>query len=509
MVSTERPRGLTTERLFAVILAGLGLLVLAAGLSGAYALDRTAAVSNRLADRISPAATQVVVLRAALIDQETGVRGFALTGDRAFLAPYEQGVAAERTAAIRIRELLHDEGAALTRLDAVAGAAAGWRAGYAEPVVAAGGPGADPALQGSGKAAFDGLRDAVSQLQDTVGEARLAARDDLDAARQWRDLVFVLIVVVFIAGLIGVAVLLRFVVLRPLRGLGGAARQVAAGDFDHELPRRGPVDLRLLADDLDDMRRQIAEALARSLETGRRLEQRTTELSRSNRDLEQFAYVASHDLQEPLRKVAAFCQLLQRRYDPILDDRGREYVRFAVDGATRMQALINDLLVFSRVGRVYDDVTEVALDGVLRAVESDLSYRIEGSAATIVRPALPVVHGDPTLLALLWQNLLSNALKFARPDVPPRIEIAATRDDAGWCFAVTDNGIGIEPQYQEKIFVLFQRLHARTEYPGTGIGLAVCKRIVEFHGGRIWLDDEHSGGARLLFTLPDRAPGPG
>jgi signal transduction histidine kinase len=498
-------RPLTTQRLFAVLLGGMAGLMVLAAIGGAYALDKTSAVSNRLSDRISPAATEVVELRSALVDQETAVRGYLLSGERGFLDPYTSGQATEKQVAAQIETLLADQPAALDQLRIARDRAAQWRTTYAEPMIAAATSGAGGAAKvdqnqiTQSKNAFDAVRGDMAKLQDTVGRLREAARGDLARARTLRDLVFLIIVVVFVIGLMGITVLLRVAVLRPLAHLGRAAREVASGDFDQELPRTGPSDL---ADDLDGMRGQIAEALARSQESGRRLEQQTAELRRSNSDLEQFAYVASHDLQEPLRKVASFCQMLQRRYESTLDDRGRQYIAFAVDGATRMQALINDLLAFSRVGRLYDSVDDVVLEDTFRRAESDLSEPIAASGATIEHDALPPVRGDRTLLAMLWQNLLANAIKFAKPGVPPHITVTVEEADTEWRFTVTDNGIGIEPQFAEKIFVIFQRLHPRDQYPGTGIGLAMCKRIVEFHGGRIWLDTEYQAGARISFTMP-------
>ncbi|MFC7104459.1 ATP-binding protein [Nonomuraea rubra] len=233
------------------------------------------------------------------------------------------------------------------------------------------------------------------------------------------------------------------------------------------------------------------------------LDAQAVELRRSNAELEQFAYVASHDLQEPLRKVATFCQLLEKRYGEVLDERGKQYIRFAVDGATRMQVLINDLLRFSRVGRVYDEREPVELEETLDKVIDDLSAPAEESGARFERPGkLPAVIGDPTMLRLLWQNLISNAIKFRDPARAPLIRIGCEPGADGWEFSVADNGIGVEPEFADKIFVIFQRLHSREQYSGTGIGLAMCKKIVENHGGRIWLDTGYTGGARLCFTLP-------
>jgi light-regulated signal transduction histidine kinase (bacteriophytochrome) len=230
------------------------------------------------------------------------------------------------------------------------------------------------------------------------------------------------------------------------------------------------------------------------------LQQQAAELTRSNRDLEQFAYVASHDLQEPLRKVASFCQLLQRRYAGQLDERADQYIQFAVDGAQRMQRLINDLLAFSRIGRLTAGFVDVDLNRVLSEVVSQLETRAAG--AEITWDELPTVEGEEPLLTTLFVNLVGNSLKFRRPDVPATVRISAQRDGREWQITVRDNGIGIEPEFADKVFVIFQRLHARDAYEGTGIGLAIVKKIVEYHGGRIWLDLESPEGTAITFTLP-------
>lgn len=266
---------------------------------------------------------------------------------------------------------------------------------------------------------------------------------------------------------------------------------------------RGPSDVRAVAAAVEDMRCRLVEELDASQEREDLLAQQTEELRRSNSELEQFAYVASHDLQEPLRKVASFCQLLDKRYGTELDARGKQYIDFAVDGAKRMQVLINDLLTFSRVGRVHDSWNVVDLEASLDRGLANLALVIEESGTTIVRAdPLPGVNGDATTLAMIWQNLIGNAVKFRRPDEPCVITIGCVREEDFWHFTVTDNGIGIAPEFAEKVFVIFQRLHARDEYDGTGIGLALCRKIIEFHGGRIWLDPEPRPGARIHFCLP-------
>jgi PAS domain S-box-containing protein len=228
---------------------------------------------------------------------------------------------------------------------------------------------------------------------------------------------------------------------------------------------------------------------------------KTEELARSNQDLEQFAYVASHDLQEPLRAVAGPLQLLQRRYQGQLDARADEFITHAVDGATRMQKLIDDLLAYSRVGRSGAVHQLTQCGNVLDQALKSLSVGLQESGAQINRGELPAVLAIPTQLTLLFQNLIGNALKFRRSDRPVQIDVDARKQGGDWVISVKDNGIGIDPQYFERIFLIFQRLHGRAEYPGTGIGLALCKRIVEQHGGRIWVESAPGSGTTFFFTL--------
>lgn len=224
------------------------------------------------------------------------------------------------------------------------------------------------------------------------------------------------------------------------------------------------------------------------------------ELERSNGELQRFAYVASHDLQEPLRTVASYVQLIERRYGDRLDSDGKDFMAFIVDGARRMQSMVNDLLTLSRVGERGADLVPTSADEALDRAMRDLALALAESGATVTRAPLPTVRGDARQLEQLFANLLGNAMKFAGAH-PPRIEIAARRVGPQWAFSVRDHGIGIEPEYFDRIFVIFQRLHSRDEYPGTGIGLALCKKIVERHGGRIWVDSEPGHGATFNFTL--------
>jgi signal transduction histidine kinase len=243
------------------------------------------------------------------------------------------------------------------------------------------------------------------------------------------------------------------------------------------------------------LRRQAEEDLARKVE----------ELARSNADLEQFAYVASHDLQEPLRMVAAYTQLLAERYRGKLDANADKYIGYASEGALRMQTLIQDLLAFSRVGRKDSASGRVDCDAAMAEIMMSIGPAIQESGALVTYAALPVVWADRSRITQLFQNLIANAIKFRGEDAPV-ISVQAEKAGSQWLFSVSDNGIGIAPEYAENIFVVFQRLHTRTEYPGNGIGLAICKKIVEHCGGKIWVEAQAGRGSIFKFTLPCDGP---
>jgi signal transduction histidine kinase len=511
-------RKLTVQGWLYLVLSVMGLVVLAGGATTVLLLNRSDRVVNELTAEIGPARVAAYQLQAALRDEETSLRGYLISADRQFLVPYYDGQRVEQESADLLRDLIGQHPDMLADLDAIEETAAAWRSGYAEPVINSVTPGTpalvDPATAERGKVAFDRLRELFSAQNQNLVQAREAAAADLDRVDTWRNVALIIVVVAFLLTAVVLAILVRSAVTRPLEMLAAACRRITDGHFNDRIAQAGPRDIEAIASDVEDMRQRIVEELevsttarARLAEQAAELDEQAIELRRSNAELEQFAYVASHDLQEPLRKVASFCQLLEKRYGDQLDERGTEYIRFAVDGAKRMQQLINDLLAFSRVGRLNAAHADVDLGATLDAGLANLAAAVEETGAEIVRPAtLPHLNGDPTLLALLWQNLIGNAMKFRRPETVPRIVIdcapGAGERDGFWLLSVTDNGIGIEAEFADKVFVIFQRLHGRDTYSGTGIGLAVCRKIVEHHGGTIWIDTSYTDGTRFCFTLP-------
>ena len=510
---TESRRGLqlTVQGWLFLVLAVMGAVVLAGAVTGAILLNRTDDLSRQLIDDIQPSRVAAYRMQGAIRDQETATRGYAIAADQQFLTPYYDGQQSERAAADAIRSRLANRQDVIGDVDALEKAVANWRATYAEPLIASIKPGTrglvDSATVDRGKAEFDTIRQLFDVQNQHLATAREDAIVDLDAMRGWRDGVLVALVVTFVALAITLAIMARRAITLPLSALAAACRRITEGKFDERITPQGPKDIQRIATDVENMRQRIVAELEVARSAHERLDEQAVELRRSNAELEQFAYVASHDLQEPLRKVASFCQLLEKRYRDQLDERGIEYIGFAVDGAKRMQVLINDLLTFSRVGRLNTTHTEVDLGAVLNVALENLTTAVEESGAKIERPeSLPRITGDSTLLAMLWQNLIGNAVKFRKDGVEPRIVIEAepgTGERAGdWFLTVSDNGIGIAPEFIDKVFVIFQRLHGREAYGGTGIGLALCKKIVEYHGGTIWIDTAYASGARFHFTLP-------
>ena len=494
-----------------LVLSIMGILVLAGVITAGMLLNRIDDMSHELTDEIGPARIGGYQMQAALRDQETAVRGYAIAADPQFLEPYKEGIEAETAAARQIRDSLGNRSKLLNDLDAIEQGASAWREEYAQPLIDSVTPGTpkviDTALAERGKTQFDELRQLFDVQNQDLTDARQVNVDETTRIRDLRDGVLIAIVVAFFSAAVVMAMLVRGAVTRPLAALAKSCRNITDGNFDEKIVPQGPKDIRAIAADVEDMRQRIVDELEGSRLARAQLADQAIDLQRSNAELEQFAYVASHDLQEPLRKVASFCQLLEKRYGDKLDERGTEYIAFAVDGAKRMQVLINDLLTFSRVGRLNPTHVEVDVDATLDDAIANVETAISESGAEIVRQSrpLPRIMGDPTLLTMVWQNLIGNAVKFRRDGVTPRILIDCSEKSNGqnsWFFTVSDNGIGIPQEFSDKVFVIFQRLHGRDAYTGTGIGLALCKKIIEYHGGSIWIDTSFTEGTRFCFTIP-------
>jgi light-regulated signal transduction histidine kinase (bacteriophytochrome) len=296
--------------------------------------------------------------------------------------------------------------------------------------------------------------------------------------------------------------------LGTLRMLAVGADRFSRGDHSVRVEAAGAPEVRSaveafnnMANNIEGLITSLSQAEAALRKANEHMTRKAQELARSNAELEQFAYVASHDLQEPLRMVSSYTQLIVRRYGERLDSDGKEFMDFIVDGAARMKQLIEDLLAYSRVGTRGKELKATDCEVVLQKALTNLRATVEASSALVTHDPLPTIEADATQLVQLFQNLIGNAIKF-RGTNAPCVHVSAKEQDDAWLFGVEDNGIGIDPQYSERIFMVFQRLHNKAEYPGTGIGLAICKKVIDRHGGRIWVESKSDSGSNFYFTLP-------
>ncbi len=500
------------QRWFAVVGALLVVVVALALVAYVQQVRRQEALTQNLFDAIS----RTDVAYISLIDAESALRGYALTGDSAARQAYltARGTSVPFVDIAADVTLVRDDPATRAAAERAQALAQAWYVQSGDPLVeqiAVRGPGSvrEAQLEES-NAGFDEVRAAVDDFVVELRASRAGVADELTAWTQVASVVVLILVAAIVVLGVATWVALRRWVLAPIEAVGADVRQVASGRLDHPVTTRGPGEVATLARDVEQMRTTLVDQMARVQAAHAQVERahaqladQAEELRRSNRDLEQFAYVASHDLQEPLRKVASFTQLLQKRYAGQLDERADQYIAFAVDGAKRMQRLIQDLLGFSRVGRLGREVGPVDLGAALREALDQQSEAITETGAVVTYDDLPTVQGEEPLLVQLFANLVGNAVKFHRPGSPARVHVSARTTDGGVELACEDDGIGIDPQYAERVFVIFQRLHPKDVYEGTGIGLALCKKIIEFHGGRIWLEQPESGvGTRVCWTLP-------
>ncbi len=491
--------------LLALIAVGPVLILIASVVVGIVTLSNSANQRGLLLHKVEPAEAAALSLATAMVDQETGIRGYELTGDPRFLAPFELGRRTEVTVvAFLQRDRLHGTerllATVVARIDT-------WETLSAVPAIhqrQVAGPvrnGGSLDATIAGKTRFDAIRAALATLQAAIQRLVRSAQVALEHSASVTRITFGTIAAVLLLVVIAVGVAVLRLVNRPILRLKAATRRVADGDLSHSVLIDAPRDIEQLAADVEGMRLRLLRELDVANAARAQLAEAAAELERSNSELEQFAYVASHDLQEPLRKVTSFCQLLQDRYGGQLDDKADEYIHYAVDGAQRMQQLISDLLRFSRVGRAPGEVQLVDLGVVANAAAADLEQPEAEREADVDIGPMPTLAVETSLMRAVFQNLIGNSIKF-RGEARPQVTLTARLDGDFWVISCTDNGIGIDPQYAERIFDVFQRLHPRDTYPGTGIGLALCRKIVEYHGGRIWLDTSERPGTRISFTLP-------
>jgi signal transduction histidine kinase len=394
-------------------------------------------------------------LRSVLLDAETGQRGYLLTGEEAYLKPFQTAVSRIPGLYSRLQSLRESERRPMGEMSRLNEQIKLKLEELRVTITLRQSQGLSAALAvvdtDAGKKTMDEIRRICDKL--TREETDLLGSRDTAVAEGTRRSVVVLIV----------GTLLTFALVGGAAWLTGGAMR----------------------------KREISET---------KMVESVKKLALSNRELEQFAYVASHDLQEPLRMVSNYCQLLGRRYNGRLDSDADEFIGFAVSGAQRMQILIDDLLAYSRVGSRGVKSIRTPVNNCVREALQNLKASINETGAVITQNPLPELDADPGQLTQLFQNLIGNAIKFGGKSAP-RVHVSVEKNGAEWLFAVRDEGIGIAPEYHERIFVIFQRLNSKEEYPGTGIGLAICKKIVDAHGGRIWVDSTAGHGSTFHFTL--------
>jgi signal transduction histidine kinase len=413
-------------------------------------------------------------LLSTVKDAETGQRGYLLTGQMSYLEPHNSAVKKLKPQIEELQKLTKADPDQQQRLTTLNPLITQKLAELQKTIDLRQNQGLDAALSGvltnEGKQLMDRIRDTIHQMQQDKNQQLQTWLKQREEAAVRGQLTFSAGIVLSLVGF--------YLVYRAIQQETRERKQAEA------------------------LLKQLNEELeARVQERTAQLKEVNANLLYSNCELEQFAYVASHDLQEPLRAVNSYAQLLARKYQGNLDAKADKYLGYIMEGATRMQQLINDLLEFSRVGTRGKELKPTACEVVLDRVLQNLQVAIAQSQARVTHDPLPTVMGDEIQLIQLFQNLISNAIKFRREE-PPTVHISAAPGENEWVFSIRDNGIGMEPEYFERIFVIFQRLHSRVEYPGTGIGLAVCKKILERHGGHIWVESQLQVGTTFHFTLP-------
>lgn len=478
-----------------VLLLGVGLAVLVGVWLNAKSRTQVTDAQARL--------TLLELLSGDISTMENGQRGYIITGDQDFLTPYleAQGAFQAHVYALQDMSVTPEQRSSLEQLQK---AVERWDQQAAQPEITARQTSLQEAVRqvalGTGKRLMEQARRELDSMQ-LAENARLSDSGAASAATlntvRW----------IAVAGLLLGMLLVFLTIWRVSRTLSRtvsqvteSAREIAAGQYHLRLPDSPVLELAQLGEQFDRMAGAVQER-------EHALQSSNEQLARSNRELEQFAYIASHDLQEPLRTIGSYTELLAQRYSGQLDARADKYIAFTTQATERLKRLIQDLLAFSRVRQGGRRFGTVDTQQVVQEVLSDLKAQVEAVSGQIELGTLPTVHGNPELLRHAFQNLLGNALKFHAPGRPPLVKVAASREAGRWMFHVQDNGIGIEEQYHARIFGVFQRLHGLEDYAGSGIGLAVTRSAIEQHGGELWVDSTPGQGSTFHFSLPDPTQG--
>lgn len=478
-----------------LLLAGVGLAVLV-GVRG----------NERSLQQVTDSQSRLILLGSLsndISDLENGERGYVISGKEEFRTPYTDAQGAFQVHVFALHDLSADarQSEGLAQLQALV---LRWQAEAAEPEMNARQRGLQDAVElvSNGKG-----RELLNQARKVLDAMQIDENNRLSGANEASTATLRTVSSVTIAGLLLSVALLVFTAWRVAHTLAGSvtqvtrgAQEIAQGDYHLRLPDAPVRELSALSAQFNRMAGAVQERQD-ALQTS------NTQLERSNRELEQFAYVASHDLQEPLRTISSYTELLARRYQGQLDTRADQYIAFTTQATARMKHLIQDLLAFSRVRQGTRTFAPVDVQALMNEVQADLHAQISETGAMIKVQPLPTLTANADLLRHVLQNLLGNALKFRRPEQPPAVQISCTRELGRWVFHVQDNGIGIEPQYYDRIFGVFQRLHTTDEYSGSGIGLAVTRSAIEQHGGELWVTSTPGQGSTFHFSLPDQ-PGP-
>ncbi|GGL08892.1 sensor histidine kinase [Deinococcus radiotolerans] len=437
---------------------------------------------------------------------ESGQRGYVITGQPLFLEPYENGKLTFQADVFALHDLSVTplQRTNLARVQALVNR---WHEEAAQPEIRARQVSMSRAAERvSGGVGRTLLNDARTVLDTMTTNESIRLSDATRASKSLLRLVQLLSV----AGVLLSVTLILFTayrvtrsVSRMLLSLNSAAQSIAQGHYDQRTPRMPVEELAHLGAQFDAMASAVQDRERQLRGAAEALRATNEHLERSNRELEQFAYVASHDLQEPLRTIGSYTELLARRYHDQLDDRARQYIDFTTSATLRMKTLIQDLLVYSRVRKAPRVTQQVDLNVLTSEITADLNAQIRSSGAHVQVEALPTVISSPDLLRHALQNLIGNALKFQRPGTAPHVHVRAERRPGRWVIHVQDNGIGIAPEYHDRIFGVFQRLHPMDEYAGSGIGLAVTRSAAEQLGGELWLDSVPGQGSTFHLALPD------